>query len=89
VAGLVAGSTGAVITWSGVAFAALSWRVSHLALIGIDGGLLGLLLPPALELNQLLLLYIPWQSGVGGLLGLLLGSSVLGAPERQLLPKSG
>jgi hypothetical protein len=73
IVGFAAGSVGAAVTWAGVAWAANRWSLVHLILLAVAGGTLGLLLPLAMDINQPLLLYIPWQSGIGAMVGLLFG----------------
>jgi hypothetical protein len=79
-AGFVSGAVGALITWAGVSYAAPQARTLKAALaVGLAGAMLGPLLAIVVEYHTLLILLLPWQTGVATLLGWLVRE--FGAPS--------
>jgi hypothetical protein len=71
VAGFVAGGVGAAITWAGAAVHAtpLRTRVAGISIVSA-GAFLGLLLPATNYCDSGVVLLLPWQAAIAGLIGL-------------------
>ena len=70
VAGFAAGAVGAFVTWGGAAAWARALRDPRTAAaITLTGALFGLLLPLSLGPDLPVVLFVPWQAAVAGMLG--------------------